>query len=114
MPLPPVLAGGVNVNTGAADGAVYPVMTGALGTLVISSAAVAVNDVIYPPLAFIDQTAQAGFRRKTEVIQKLLRAPRSLDRARNKNRTPIVQSASIDSSSPSRCSSTTTVSVPKR
>src|ERR1700686_2756613 len=61
------------------------------------SAAVAVNDVIYPPLAFIDQTAQAGLRRRTEVIQKLLLAPKSLDWARNKNRTPIVQSASIDS-----------------
>src|SRR5258708_35933024 len=60
-----------------------------------SSAAIAVNEVIYPPLAFIDQTAQAGFRRKTEVIQKLLLAPRSLDWARNKNRTPTVQSASI-------------------
>src|ERR1700674_5028262 len=62
-----------------------------------SSAAVAVNDVIYPPLAFIDQTAQAGLSRRTVVTQKLLLAPRSLDWARNKKRTPIVQSASIDS-----------------
>src|ERR1700733_12157264 len=66
-------------------------------TISQSSAAVAVNDVRYPPLAFIDQTAQAGVRRNTEVIQKLRLAPRSVDPARNKKRTPAVQSASMAS-----------------
>src|ERR1700738_2585661 len=61
------------------------------------SAALAINDVRYPPLAYIDQTAQAGLSTRTVVIQKLLAAPKSLDSARNKNRTPVVQSASIDS-----------------
>src|ERR1700737_2968762 len=62
-----------------------------------NSTAVAVKDVIYPPPAFIDQAAQAGLRTRTEVIQKLLAAPRSLDWATNKNSTPTVQSASMAS-----------------
>ena len=34
-----------------------------------------VNDVRYPPPAFIDQAAQTGFRMRTAVIQKLLVVP---------------------------------------
>src|SRR4030088_2642406 len=59
--------------------------------------AVAVNDVMYPPPAFIDQAAQTGLRRSIALIQKLLVVPRSLESARNQNRTPTVHSASIAS-----------------
>jgi hypothetical protein len=62
-----------------------------------SNTAVAVNAVMYPPPAFIDQAAQTGLRSRTDVIQKLLEAPTNLDWARNTKRIPTVQSASIAS-----------------
>src|SRR4051812_29671030 len=55
----------------------------------------ATNAVRYPPPAFIDQAAHAGWTMSAAAIRKPVAAPTRFASARNRNSTPTVHSASI-------------------